>query len=146
MSLYIPVATHGHSPSVYIYIYCYYILHLGAFNIENAPRRNLRAQGATYAHMVRPNRSTQPEPTQRNRYCAFSLPRARLRLFHFTAPPAYGSIHSLPRRPSPRRSRCALAPVPVFVHPARSCSFPAPAPSTLFRERILRSRQNRLLA
>jgi hypothetical protein len=29
---------------VYIYIYCIYILHLGAFNIENAPRPNLRAR------------------------------------------------------------------------------------------------------
>jgi hypothetical protein len=27
-----------------IYIYCIYILHLGAFNIENAPRPNLRAR------------------------------------------------------------------------------------------------------
>jgi hypothetical protein len=26
------------------YIYCIYILHLGAFNIENAPRPNLRAR------------------------------------------------------------------------------------------------------
>jgi hypothetical protein len=29
---------------IYIYIYCFYILHLGAFNIENAPRPNLRAR------------------------------------------------------------------------------------------------------
>jgi hypothetical protein len=73
---------------IYIYIYCFYILHLGAFNIENAPRRNLRAQ----VHMVRANRSTQPNRRSGTddctlHYCAFSLPHARLRLFHFPGPP-----------------------------------------------------------
>jgi hypothetical protein len=97
-----------------VYIYCYYILHLGAFNIENAPRRNLRA----HVHMVRPNLSTQP-----NRRCLFTYPHPTVP-FPLSWPSAYGSIHSLPRRPSPRRSRCALAPVLVFVHPARSRTLP----------------------
>jgi hypothetical protein len=69
------------------------------------------------------------EPTQRNR----RLPPSTIAPFHFPAltapfplsrPSANGSISSLPRRPSPRRSRCALALVPVFVHPARSRSGP----------------------
>jgi hypothetical protein len=59
---------------IYIYIYCFYILHLGAFNIENAPRRNLRA----HVHMVRPNLRAQAQPTrpctQPNRRCLFTYP------------------------------------------------------------------------
>ena len=65
------------------------------------------------------------ELTQRNRrlppplLCLFTFPRSTAP-FPLSRPSAYGSISSLPRRPSPRRSRSALAPVPVFVHPARS--------------------------
>jgi hypothetical protein len=55
--------------------------------------------------------------------CLFTSPRPTA-LFPLSWPPAYGSIHSLLRRPSPRRSRCALAPVPVFVHLARSRTLP----------------------
>jgi hypothetical protein len=80
---------------------------------------------------------------------AFSLTRTRLRLFHFPGPPrtaqsilfpgdlalAVAVVRSLPFSSSS-----------IPHAPARSRSFPAPAPSTLLRERILRSRQNRLLA
>jgi hypothetical protein len=127
-----------------IYIYYYYILHLGAFNIENAPRRNLRA----HVHMVRPNLST-AEPTQRNRYCAFSLTRARLRLFHFPGPPRTAQSILFPGDIALAVAVVRSLPFPsssIPHAPARSRSFPSPAPSTLLRERILRSRQNRLLA
>jgi hypothetical protein len=55
--------------------------------------------------------------------CLFTYPRPTAP-FPLSWPSAYGSIHSLPRRHNPRRSRCALAPVPVFVHPARSRTLP----------------------
>jgi hypothetical protein len=41
-----------------IYIYSIYILHLGAFNIENAPRPNLRAR-STWSESTAPPRSNQ---------------------------------------------------------------------------------------
>jgi hypothetical protein len=56
-------------------------------------------------------------------YCPFHFP-APIAPFPLSRTSANGSISSLPWRPSPRRSRCALAPVPVFVHPARSRSGP----------------------
>jgi hypothetical protein len=43
-------------PYIYIYIYIFiYILHLGAFNIENAPRPNLRAR-STWSEPTAPSR------------------------------------------------------------------------------------------
>ena len=54
---------------VYIYIYCIYILHLGAFNIENAPRPNLRAR-STWSEPTappRPNRRFVFVPPARSR-------------------------------------------------------------------------------
>jgi hypothetical protein len=96
---------------------------------------------------------TQPihtaEPTQRNRYCAFSLPCARLRLFHFPGPPrtAQSILFSGDLALAVAVVRSLPFPSSSIPHaPARSRSFPAPAPSTLLCERILRSRQNRLLA
>jgi hypothetical protein len=52
-----------------IYIYCIYILHLGAFNIENAPRSNLRAR-STWSEPTappRPNRRFVFVPPARSR-------------------------------------------------------------------------------
>jgi hypothetical protein len=77
--------------------------------------------------------------------------------FHFPAltapfplswPSANGSISSLPRRPSPCRSRCALAPVPVFIHPARSRMLPLRPPPhfSVNGSSANGSRQNCLLA
>jgi hypothetical protein len=56
---------------IYIYIYCIYILHLGAFNIENAPRPNL---------CVRSEPTVPPRPVS-------SLPHAPDRTFSFCRPP-----------------------------------------------------------
>jgi hypothetical protein len=56
--------------SIYIYIYCFYILHLGAFNIENAPRPNLCARS---------------EPTVPPRPVS-SLPHAPDRIFSLSRP------------------------------------------------------------
>jgi hypothetical protein len=60
---------------IYIYIYCIYLLHLGAFNIENAPRPNLRA------------RSTWSEPTAppRPNRCFVFVPPACSRQNLFTS-------------------------------------------------------------
>jgi hypothetical protein len=54
---------------IYIYIYCIYILHLGAFNIENAPRPNLRARSTWFEPTVppRPNRRFVLVPPARSR-------------------------------------------------------------------------------
>jgi hypothetical protein len=56
---------------IYIYIYCFYILHLCAFNIENAPRPNLRARSEPTAP-PRPSSSLPHAPDK-----TFSLPRPR---------------------------------------------------------------------
>jgi hypothetical protein len=55
---------------IYIYIYCIYILHLGAFNIENAPRPNLCARSET---------TVPPRPVS-------SLPHAPDRIFSLSRP------------------------------------------------------------
>ena len=60
----------NYHPPIYIYIYCIYILHLGAFNIENAPRPNLCARS---------------EPTVPPRPVS-SLPHAPDRTFSFSRP------------------------------------------------------------
>jgi hypothetical protein len=52
-------------------VYCFYILHLGAFNIENALRPNLRARSEPTA----PPRPSSSLPHARDR--TFSLPRPR---------------------------------------------------------------------
>jgi hypothetical protein len=58
------------SKSFYIYIYCIYILHLCAFNIENAPRPNLRARSEPTA----PPRPSSPLPHAPDRTFSFSRP------------------------------------------------------------------------
>jgi hypothetical protein len=60
----------------YIYIYCIYILHLGAFNIENAPRPNLRARSEP---TVPPRPSSSPRTSS-------SLPHAPDRTFSLSRP------------------------------------------------------------
>ena len=55
---------------LYIYIYCIYILHLCAFNIENAPRPNLRARSEPTA----PPRPSSPLPHAPDRTFSFSRP------------------------------------------------------------------------
>jgi hypothetical protein len=117
----------GYIYTVYIYIYCIYILHLGAFNIENAPRPNLRAQ----VHMVRANRSTQAEPTTAPSTTApFHFPALTAPSFlptapfHFPAPPRTTQHHLFP-------GDVAIA-VAVVRSPLSSSSLPhapAPAPS-----------------
>jgi hypothetical protein len=67
--------TNGFHCHVYIYIYCIYILHLGAFNIENAPRPNLRAR-STWSEPTAP-----PRPNQRFVF----VPPARSRQNLFTS-------------------------------------------------------------
>jgi hypothetical protein len=54
---------------IYIYIYSIYILHLGAFNIENAPRPNLRARSTWFEPTAppRPNRRFVLVPPARSR-------------------------------------------------------------------------------
>jgi hypothetical protein len=61
----------GEDIYIYIYIYCIYILHLGAFNIENAPRPNLRARSEPTAP-PRPSSSLPHAPDR-----TFSLSRPR---------------------------------------------------------------------
>jgi hypothetical protein len=74
---------------IYIYIYCFYILHLGAFNIENAPRPNLRARSKPTA----PPRPTSSLPHAPDR--TFSLPRPRPRpSFSVNGSSANGSTSS----------------------------------------------------
>jgi hypothetical protein len=76
VNIYIYIYIHIYT-YIYIYIYCIYILHLSAFNIENAHRPNLRA------------RTTWSEPTatpRPNRRFVF-VPLARSRQNLFTSPP-----------------------------------------------------------
>jgi hypothetical protein len=96
---------------------------MGAFNIENAPRPNLRAQEL----LVRGNRPTQAEPT----HClcpSRTLPTAP---FHFPAPPRTAQ-HLLFPGDVALAVAVVRSPALVFVPPARS----RPAPSTLLRERL----------
>jgi hypothetical protein len=97
--------------------------------------------GATYAPMC-----TWSDPTYpRSRTdAAFSLTRARLCLFHFPCPPRTSQSILFPGDLALAVAvvRSLQFPSSSIPHaPARSRSFPAPAPSTLLRERILRSRQ-----
>jgi hypothetical protein len=103
--------------TITIYVYCIYILHLGAFNIENAPRPNLRAQ----EHLVRANRPTQAEPTLRLRPSRM-LPTAP---FHFPAPPRMAQ-HLLFPGDVARAVAVARSPALVFIPPARSRPHPRP--------------------
>jgi hypothetical protein len=132
--LYIDPIKHIHIQITYtyIYIYCFYILYLGAFNIENAPRPNLRAQ----VHMARANRSTQPNRRLPPPLLRLFTSPPRLCIFHFLGPPRTAQFLLFP-------DDVALAVAVVRSIPLPSSSIPhapAPAPSTLLRERILRER------
>jgi hypothetical protein len=91
---------------IYIYIYCFYILHLGAFNIENAPRPNLRAR-------------SEPTVPPRSSSSVF-VPPARLRrsrplpteLFHFPAHAPLSLRTTQPLHISCNHTRLAVAITP----------------------------------
>jgi hypothetical protein len=99
---------HGLTP---IYIYCFYILYLGAFNIENAPRPNLRAR-------------SEPTVPPRSSSSVF-VPPARLRRsrplptepFHF---PAHAPLS--PRTTQPLHISCNHIRPAVAITPDSSCN------------------------